>query len=130
MKGGRHGIFRQAHFRGLHEAGVQPLRPSGGNARLDAGGQAGKAPAGGHHGGRHDGQPRRVHAAPREQAHPTTLPQRRAAALPNAPPQDLLPQVGRGAVHQHPHEGDNPRQGGRQGERTPKETKQQKKDKP
>ena len=57
-------------------------------------------------------------------------PQRRAAALPDAPPQDLLPQVGRGAVHQHPHEGDNPRQGGRQGGRTPKETKQQKKDKP
>ena len=56
--------------------------------------------------------------------------QRRAAALPDAPPQDLLPQVGRGAVHQHPHEGDNPRQGGRQGGRTPKETKQQKKDKP
>ena len=56
----------------------------------------------------HDGQPRRVHAAPREQTYPATLPQRRIAALPDAPPQDLLPQGGRGTVHQHPHAGNAP----------------------
>ena len=27
-----YGVFRQTHFRGLHEAGVQPPRPSGGDA--------------------------------------------------------------------------------------------------
>ena len=35
-------------------------------------------------------------------------PQRRIAALPDAPPQDLLPQGGRGTVHQHPHAGNAP----------------------
>lgn len=28
--------------------------------------------------------------------------------LPDAPPQDLLPQGGRGTVHQHPHAGNTP----------------------
>ena len=90
-----HGTAYPQQFRELDAEGDGTARPSGRDAALHAAVRQSPEPDGRDQAFR---QPRPVHAAPDQQAHPATLPQHRCAALQDTWKKDLLQRGGRADV--------------------------------